>query len=128
MAKILPAMLAAICAVFIVSVGGQIEGHFAPVSGQTQFDRIEPVGETSVRIAGQSMKLRECKFVRIEIRTGRGTVAPIQFEEGTVDRGAGRFGFGPWLVQLTPQQLQGARAIVYHRCHPLWLTETRWYP
>lgn len=115
-------------AVFGSAVGGQVEGYFFPVAGETSFDEVKPKGLTHVRITGHSVKLRDCAFSGIEFRTEIGTVAAITFEEGTRDRGEGVFDFGPWIVQLTPEQLDMSNVVVFHRCHPLWATETRWYP
>ncbi|WP_317960327.1 hypothetical protein [Phaeobacter inhibens] len=115
-------------AVFGSAVGGQVEGFAFPVADATVFDDVAPAGPTHVRITGHSVKLRDCTFTGIEFRTQTGTVAAVTFEEGTRDREAGVFDFGPWLVQLTPEQLETATVVVFHRCHPLWATETRWYP
>ncbi len=128
MAKILSALLAALVVAFIFSIGGQVEGYLAPVANRTTFTSIEPVGETYTRLSGQSLKRRGCDFEGVKFRTALGTGAAVIFEEGTKDRGAGHFDFGPWVVQLTPLQLETAEVTVSHRCHPFWLTETRWYP
>lgn len=128
MGKVLSAILGALFVAFIFTVGGEVEGKLFPVAGETTFGLVEPVGAIHSRIYGDSEKLRDCEFVRLEFRTSGGTVAPVSFEEGTVDRGAGGFGFGPWLVQMTPEQLSNATVTAYHRCHRLWLTQSRWYP
>lgn len=128
MGNVFSAMLAGVFVAFALTIGGQVEGYIAPVAGNTSIEAIEEVGATHTRIRGRSKKRRECEYVRLEFRTAYGTVAPVIFEEGTNDRGEGRFTFGPWLVQMSSEQIETARVVTYHRCHPLWLTETRWYP
>lgn len=128
MVRMLSATLGALIVAFALTVGGEIEGALFPVASDTTFGVVEPVTPTAVRVYGDSEKRRDCDFVRLEFRTQAGTVAPVHFEEGTVDRRAGDFGFGPWIVQMTPEQLANATVMVYHRCHGFWVTQSRWYP
>ena len=108
--------------------GGRLEGLIHPVVTKGEITRTEVVGETGTRIWGHSQRLRDCNFVGLSWRLGdlsHYSVADLIFEEGTHVRPGGYFDFGPWVVQLTPDQLDsGSYAIVYHRCHPLWVTET----
>ncbi len=116
---------------FLSAVGGRIEGYFFPVAHLGVIEAHEAVGETWTRIWGRSHRLRHCSFDHLSWflgREGEDSRADLVFEEGTKVRGGGRFDFGPWRVQLTPAQLfERSYAIVYHRCHPFWLTETRFY-
>ena len=111
--------------------GGRIEGHFWPVVRPGVISAHSPVGETRTRFWGHASRLRNCSFDHIVWFLGDPVDqarADLAFEEGTKVRGDGAFTFGPWVVQLTPDQLfHRSYAIVYHRCHPLWLTETRFY-
>ncbi|WP_373636637.1 hypothetical protein [Yoonia sp. BS5-3] len=131
MAKQLIGALLLTSAWFLSMVGGRIEGYFFPVTEIGVIETHEAVGETWTRIWGRSRRLRHCSFDHLSWYLGRGAEnsrADLIFEEGTKLRGDGHFGFGPWLVQLTPAQLfERSYAVVYHRCHPLWLTETRFY-
>ena len=113
------------------AVGGQIEGRLWPVTTPGTLTHVVPVGETRSRIWGASERLRECAFDHIVWYWGipfKHARADLILEEATKVRGDGAFTFGPWLVQLTPTQLtERSYAIVYHRCHLFWLTETRFF-
>lgn len=117
---------------FMQGIGGQIEGRLFPVVDGTTIAISEPVGETRTRIWGEFDKLRDCQYEGLEFRLGTpGSSIHVDFtfEEGAKHRAPGRETFGPWLVHLTEDQLTNrAFSIVYHRCHPFWLTETRFYP
>ncbi len=131
MTKILIGALALVTMFFVFASGGRIEGYLFPVASRGEILRHVAVGETSTRIWGQAARLRDCSFDHLVWFLGDdhdNARADLVFEEGTRLRGGGSFTFGPWLVQLTPDQLLSrSYAIVYHRCHPLWLTETRFY-
>ena len=131
MTKVLIGAFALITAMFANAVGGRFEGYLFPVVTMAEIMRHEAVGETSSRIWGHSARLRDCSFDHLVWFLGAATDnarADLVFEEGTKVREDGAFSFGPWLVQLTPEQLTGRSfAVVYHRCHRLWLTETRFY-
>ncbi len=131
MAKQLIGALLLICVWFVVTVGGRIEGYFFPVSAIGQIEAHEPVGETWTRVWGEAIRFRQCSFDHLSwylVRVGEDARADLIFEEGTKMDGGGHFDFGPWLVQLPASQLfERSYAIAYHRCHPFWLTATRFY-
>jgi hypothetical protein len=115
-----------------MTIGGGVEGRFFPVVANTHIIHSIPVGETSSRIWGEADRIRNCSFERIEWRLGtprRSSLAAVKFEETAKVRDTGKFEFGPWRIALTPEQIhKRSYAVVFHRCHPLWLTETRFYP
>ena len=131
MVKILVISLFLSVAVFLRSVGGHVEGYLFPVATLDRIERIEKVNAISVRIWGQAARLRQCQFTRLEWRLGDEhaySVVDLAFEESSKVRAAGDFSFGPWRLHLTGKQLQKrSYAYVYHRCHRLWLTRTRFY-
>ncbi len=131
MVKILVFSLLLSFAVFIRSVGGHIEGYLLPVATLAQIDHIEEVEGFSIRIWGQSARLRQCQFDRLEWRLGDEraySVVDLVFEESSKVRDAGDFSFGPWRLHLTKKQLhERSYAWVYHRCHWLWHTRSRFY-
>lgn len=131
MTKTLIAACAVVSLAFALANGGRIEGYLFPVVTMGEIIAFEPVGETSTRFWGRSARLRHCHFDHLVWYLAEGhvaTYADLVFEEGPKVRGGGRFAFGPWLVQLTPEQLlDRSYAVVYHRCHLFWLTETRFY-
>jgi hypothetical protein len=114
--------------------GGPIAGRFSPVATDFEILRIEPAPNGSSRIWGQFNLVRpDCDFIGIDwVLSGnrRAVSVTVVFEEGAKERGEGIQPFGPWLVQLTPVQLQhGSRAVVYHSCpYRPWITETHLFP
>lgn len=113
-------------------VGGEIEGRWFPVTQNTVISQIDPVMGTRSRIWGSFEIIRDCEFRGLEFYLTNGSksvLVDLDFEEPSRVRGPGHVGFGPWLVHLTQDQLENrSYAVAYHRCHPLWLTETRFYP
>lgn len=111
--------------------GGKVEGKVFPVVGSAQFLQMRPANAASTRFWGEFERYRHCSFERLEWYLGddkAASRADLVFEEGAKIRGTGQEEFGPWVVQLTPDQLANrSYAVVYHRCHAFWLTETRFY-
>lgn len=121
---------------FAEVVGGIVEGHFFPVTSRAEIREVAAAGQGLTRIWGEIRKRRDCAFVEVEWwlgvsgrrAAGAYAVADLEFEEGTRVRASGPFSFGPWRLQLTPEQvLNRSHAIVFHRCHAFWLTETLLY-
>lgn len=131
MSKILIAALAGLMLMFVHAFGGVVEGRLFPVTSNPEISKIEDQGEGWTRVWGVAERLRGCSFHRLEWRLGNDdafAVVDLVFEEGSKVRGDGTFSFGPWLLHLTPDQMQTrSYAIVFHRCHPFWLTQTRFY-
>lgn len=109
----------------------QIEGYFFPVVSPATFTFIgkgTPEGWSTVY--GDIEKLRDCNFVDLEFtyesQTGLKVYVQHEFAEPSAIRPPGEFGFGPWRLQYTPEQLRkgGADATAVHECHILWLTRT----
>lgn len=113
---------------FAVTFAGRLEGRLWPVVDNVEVTRVMGMGETATRFWGSFDKVRECQFDSLEFYLGgdgNGPRADFIFEEAASERRQGAENFGPWLVQLTPDQLQNRSfSIVKHKCHPLWLTET----
>ena len=118
--------------VYVQTFAGTIEGRYSPVVVGVSINRVEPVGDTKSRIWGEFQKVRNCEFVGLEFYLGtpaNSARVDLDIEEASKQRGEGFEDFGPWLVQLDPEQLSGrAFAIVRHKCHPFWITETGFYP
>lgn len=114
-------------------VFGRIEGTIWPVVKGTAITDVNDDGVTSV-FFGVSEKVRECHFERIEWFIGnpeRGLRSPVQviFLERDKLRPAAPFEFGPWGVRIDEETLRrGSFAEVYHDCHALFPTVTRFYP
>ena len=123
-----------VLAFFLQAVGGQIEGRFFPVVEGAEVTRVDDLSEGFSRIWGSFTILRPgCDFRGLDwqlVGANRNVSADLIFEEGTKERAGGVNDFGPWRIQLTPEQLQQRSvAIVYHACpYRWWITETRFYP
>ncbi len=137
--KLLQVLFGAAFVIFFLYVIGPLEGYFFPVVGKTKLTEVTDHGDGFSIIYGASAKLRpECRFDHIEWYLGlqgESTRADVQFLETAANRPKGPFVFGPWLVQLTPEQLlHRSRAVVFHRCHDIvvfgvtllhpWLTQS----
>lgn len=113
------------------SYGGRVEGQFFPVVSMAQIDNAEQASSVSTRIWGRFHRLRDCTFEGLHFYVGvpgAAARAGLRFEEPSQVREPGSAEFGPWVVQLTPTQLErGSYAVAYHRCHPFWVTETRFW-
>ena len=111
---------------------GKVEGALFPVVVDTKITSADRISSLNTRVTGSATKLRECSFVRIEWFLGTPKLSayiPVVFEERSKVRTAEAFQFGPWILRMSPEEVRDfSYAIVYHKCHPLWLTETRFYP
>lgn len=110
-----------------------IEGKVLPVTSDTE---IRIVGGYEGRegwtvIEGSAVKERPCNFEAVRFYLGDRKAharAQLIFLETTKARPQGRFAFGQWAVQLTPEQLRtNSYAIVKHSCHWVWPTYTTFY-
>lgn len=117
--------------VFAQSFGGPLEGAIRPVVRDVDISRMEPVDAISTRIWGRFQKIRDCDFFGLDFylgTPGHASRALLVFEEGAKVRDDGYEDFGPWVVQLTPDQINtNSFAIAKHQCHFAWITETRFY-
>lgn len=137
-------VIAACCValfIFAKAVGGRVEGAVFPVVTDVRLvlsparsGMAAPLAAAPTRVTGQAVKRRACRFARLEWRLGRpGAWAAGQYGRAEVVHAPGSLGreergairLGPFEVALTPVQMRSrAHAVAFHRCHPLWLTET----
>jgi hypothetical protein len=114
------------------------EGRMFPVVAGTDITRAVSKVDGIPQIRGQTLfygkarKLRMCDFDHIEwwiMDKGIASrVDVVMYERGKV-RDGGEFGFGPWGVMLTREELIGRSwATIWSRCHPFFLTATRFHP
>jgi hypothetical protein len=129
------ALLGVIATVFFLMLQdsiGRAEGHIWPVTVGTQIEQTETDGPFATRVWGSFEIVRpECSFRKIEwllVGLSRDVPISIVYEAGPKVRPGGINGFGPWLLDLSPEQLKQTRATVFHQCkwRP-WLTETLFY-
>jgi len=114
------------------------EGRVFPVVAGTDVTRAVGSVKGIPNIDGQTVfyghakKLRNCSFERVEwylIDGGVSSRVDVAFYEMGKVRHPGDFSFGPWGIMATRKELmQNSWAKVFHRCHPLFLTVTNFYP
>lgn len=118
---------------FLSVIGPRLEGRALPVVSDAVIERYEPDGEVWSLVYGKAKKLRDCKFIRLDwsygFESGRSVIVPVTFLESPKARGGGWFEFGPWRVELDPEKIDSKSfAYTVHRCHPFWLTESKFWP
>lgn len=111
------------------------EGEFFPVVRNIDVQYIGQA-DSGIYIDVRFDKVRACEFIGISWYDSFGDRAPILFEaeaqgeQGEIPRTRPVMNgqtSGPWKL-IGIDMLDGSRAIVSHRCHPLWITYTRFYP
>ncbi len=125
--------LIALLGLFLSVFGGSLEGRFASVVSDVHLLRVVEAKNGYSRIWGTFRIDRpNCNFAGLKWElTGasRKVGATVTFEGGAKERSGGLNEFGPWLVQLTPNQLQNSSlATAFHRCpYRWWETESTFY-
>ena len=112
----------------LAPIMSETEGKLLPVvSGMTVTEELKV--DDGIIISGHFEKNRSCEFVSLEWRTANGERVQYDFFEtgDSVSRPVGSQVVGPWIL-FDIKTLNGLEAIVTHRCHPLWLTLTKFYP
>lgn len=132
------ALLGLLLLVVAASLGSEYEGRVLPVTSYAtvEWERPAPAtdrdqGIAAVDFALRFDKLRACRFL--------GIVWHVNGLRLRLDRAA--YGESRRITSrpLGPQRthrwrlwgvttLQGTSATVYHRCHPLWVTQTPFFP
>lgn len=125
MSRFLSGILAGVFTFFVLSNGGKIEGMVSPVVVGAHIVGAQYVNATTTRVRVYAQKRRECSFDSVSWESEAGVRADITFEEGLRERSMGLLELGPWLLQMSKVQLETSEAWVFHRCHPFWLTRTR---
>jgi len=109
----------------------QYEGEYFPVIKNVQISDTKEI-ETGLVISLSFDKVRSCEFVGLSWFNQIGNRIIIQFESTSASLPYSRPVYnnqkaGPW--ELTGlKSLENTIAIVSHRCHPLWITHTKFYP
>lgn len=131
--NILKAAMIGVCLLFFTIMVGGIEGRFAPVVTEVEITETERAPHGYTRIWGE-MKIERpsCDFRGVEwdlVGLNRNVLAHLIFEEGAKEREGGWQDFGPWLVQLTEEQLfESSQATAFHKCPwRWWRTESRFF-
>lgn len=113
----------------------QIEGRLFPVVVSTELTKVIklPEDETHSLVYGQSRKVRDCSFIKMDwyygSPEGKSVLVPLEVMERSKIRDEGRFSFGPWHLALSKELVNSSSfALVTHRCHPFWETQTTFWP
>lgn len=113
----------------LFTVGPVIETRFFPVVDNVQIEDLKRHDE-GVSFYVRFDKLRPCEFLGVSWYEGamrRG----VAFEPDSAlyprTRPVGDQYAGPWLV-TSVRTLDGTHAVAHHRCHPLWVTASPFYP
>jgi len=126
-----------VCAAFFIN-GQEIEKRFFPVVTDSEIIRSETVSATSVDAWFVFEKKRNCTFVDLDFYTidpvnGRHHRVLYEFlsDKGLppASRPVGKQFGGAWRIEISPEAFTGEiLAIVHHRCHPFWVTESQFFP
>jgi len=115
----------------------QYEGVWFPVVENMEIEELgKDEDNLGIYVTARFDKIRACEFEGISWYNNVGVRSPIIFEaqadgdQGEIPRTRPALvdqQAGPWHL-IGVDQLEGSMAIVSHRCHPLWITYTRFYP
>lgn len=109
--------------------GSEYEGDVFPVVDDVHVVTSSSIGG-AVAIYVAFHKRRQCEYLGLNWYKGPRRLI-IDFQPGSdlapQSRPVGDQLAGPWVVHGV-STLEGTHASVVHRCHPLWLTYTNFYP
>ncbi|MAD98718.1 MAG: hypothetical protein Unbinned200contig1000_30 [Prokaryotic dsDNA virus sp.] len=111
------------------------EGKVFPVVKNVDVQFIEKT-DKGIRVFVSFDKVRACEFIGLSWYDSFGERSPILFQPDSTGI-SGEIPItrpvlrnqrsGPWEI-IGIDELDGSIAITSHRCHPLWITYTRFYP
>lgn len=125
-----------LCLVYTIwTVGPFVETKFFPVVNKLMISDVKlgPVDGTT-QFTASFLKVRNCEYLGIGWYTDDDERVPVVLQrtvhdDDTPNRPPGFTRTGPWIVYLTHDQLmKHSHALLYHRCHPFWVTTTEFYP
>ncbi|MGB3555857.1 MAG: hypothetical protein WBA25_14600 [Jannaschia sp.] len=109
-----------------------LEGRLFPVTKDTMVVG-QDVMRDGTRFDVKFRKVRNCTFLGLAWYAGR-TQLPFDFgppdltrePTATLSRAVGLQRAGPWRI-YGQARIEDLRAFALHRCHPFWITTTRFY-
>jgi hypothetical protein len=114
---------------FLFAVGPTAESHFFPVVKDVNVV-VEKATRFTRTVAVEFDKVRSCEFLEVVWGDQSGNLLPVVFPPESAhlpsNRPAWRQTAGSWVLKVS--DIEGTRAIVRHYCHPLWTTESHFYP
>lgn len=122
----------------VFAVGPQVETWLFPVTDKLRILELRGDRDNRSIVHVEFEKLRPCEFVGIAWFHGDPKLGfmrvPIELRRVTGDtsspnRPEGLQRSGPWVISVPPDELRvNSFAVLYHRCHPFWLTTTDFFP
>lgn len=115
----------------VYSLARDYEDLIFPVVTRSVVDSVEQTDE-GLLVTHEFVKLRNCDYVGVSWYDAQRERISIVFPEEDsrlpTSRPTGPQHIKrPWLLRGITS-LDGTRAVVSHRCHPLWLTHTEFWP
>lgn len=113
----------------LFEIGPRIESRFFPVVSDTRIERIAPEKD-GISFYALFDQQRQCEFKAITWYSGAQRIGVAIEPDAHLlpkTRPEGDQLAGPWTVTGVAS-LEGTRAYVHHRCHPLWNTISPFYP
>jgi hypothetical protein len=123
----------------LYAVGPWVETRFFPVVEKLQILRAEPGDDGATTVLHAAFrKIRDCEYIGMSWFRGdraesfeRVPVVLMRREGDTSspNRPLGYQRAGPWVIHVPPDELATKSfAILHHRCHGLWTSNTEFYP
>lgn len=123
----------------IWTAGPWIETKYFPVVDKLHISDVQPGPYPgSIQFTAEFVKLRACEYLGLgwyhEENGGQPSRVNTILLRNLTDsdgptRPPGYTKTGPWIVYMTEDELlHHSFAVLYHRCNPLWVTTTEFYP
>ncbi len=117
---------------FLLDNIGIMEGLVWPVDINTTLDSVEDIDADGwAEVGGSFEKLRNCTLHSLEwYWVGEDNDVRVHVRRtNTPIRGEGQHTFSQLMIHMPHNEIRdNSYAIAYHKCHPLWKTETKFYP
>ena len=134
LAKLGPPSLIIIIGLILLPVTAPLlseaESDYLPVVSKAEISSVVPGLVGGLRFYVNFEKTRQCDFLGISWYDKNGVRLILDFEPSAKNtpttRPSGKWNIGPWHLSGI-ETLEGTRAYVYHKCHPLWTTISRLY-
>lgn len=122
--------------IIVWTVGPWLERRFYPVVSKLTLSEVVSRPDGSTQFMASFTKIRTCEYLGIGwyLEDPIRQRVPITLmrsaqDDNTPNRPIGFTRTGPWIVPLSPNQVENtSRAVLFHRCHPFWVSTTDFYP
>lgn len=120
------------------TAGPAIETAFFPVLSKMEIIDVQPLTRRSSAVTTRFKKMRDCEYMGIAWYSGsqagafeRVSMVPIRDPDDTSapSRPTGVQQAGPWRITIPAEHVRDRSFVqVFHRCSPLWVTMSKFYP